>query len=75
MTNQGGVIAGSSPPLEVACSCFCGLEVGGMSDFMEAVQLALKPKKTRRKKVGPKATVGTYAYEGAPVKRKAAKKR
>ena len=34
-----------------------------------------KPKKPRRKKVGPKAKVGTYAYESAPVKRKAAKKR
>jgi len=34
-----------------------------------------KPKKKRRKKVGPTATVGTYAYESAPVKRKAAKKR
>lgn len=34
-----------------------------------------KPKKKRRKKVGPKAKVGTYAYESAPVKRKAAKKR
>ena len=37
----------------------------------------LKPKKPRRKKVGPKAKTGTYAYKSAPVraKKKAAKKR
>ncbi len=34
-----------------------------------------KPRKKNRKRVGPKAKVGTYAYESAPVKRKAAKKR
>ena len=33
-----------------------------------------KPRKKNRKKVGPKAKVGTYAYESAPVKRKAAKR-
>lgn len=33
-----------------------------------------KPKPQRRKRVGPKAKVGTYAYESAPVKR-ATKKR
>lgn len=36
---------------------------------------AAKPKQKRRRPTGPKAPVGTYAYESAPVKRKAAKKR